>query len=117
MLPIALRGTQIVQNVEEKTLIDVRDAVAAATKYFQEVRERIGNLKDLRLEEIELSDDEKFWLITLGFEIVPQNSPIPDIVRDPLFPKIERKESEREYKIFKIDAKTGEVKSMKIRIV
>lgn len=105
------------QNVEERTIIDVRDAVAAATEYFQAVRERIGNLKDLRLEEIELSDDEKFWFITLGFEIIPQNPPIPDTVRDPLFPKINRKESKREYKIFKVDAKTGEVQSMKIRIV
>ncbi|TCN65411.1 hypothetical protein [Acetobacteroides hydrogenigenes] len=57
------------------------------------------------LEEIEISDDNKYWYITLSYESddVPVNQ----------FQLIPTKS--RKYKIFKIEAETGEVRSMKIR--
>ena len=48
--------------------------------------------------EIELTSDEMYWLITLGHP------------RSLLGPA-------QEYKVIKVDAKTGEVLSMKMRIV
>ena len=49
--------------------IDVRGAVIAAKNYFQSLKDMINNqIQDLRLEEVELSEDQKFWFVTLGFE-------------------------------------------------
>jgi len=47
--------------------ISARDAVLAATTYFAEVA---GNTSGVSVEEIELTDDAKFWLVTLGV-VVP----------------------------------------------
>ena len=48
--------------------VDVRKAVSAARNYIQSLEGEIGApIKDLLLEETELTDDRKFWLITLGF--------------------------------------------------
>ncbi len=93
--------------------IDARGAVMAAKKYFDDMQELIGNtLQDILLEELEISEDKKFWLITLGF-----NRPLPK-TKNPLFPElVPSPEYKREYKLFKIDSETGEVQSMKIRQV
>ena len=92
--------------------IDARGAVMAAKKYFDDIQELIGNIQDILLEELELSEDKKFWLITLGF-----NRPVYK-TKNPLFPEImPSPEYKREYKLFKIDSETGEVQSMKIREV
>jgi hypothetical protein len=60
------------------------------------------------LEEVELSEDETHWLITLGFDR-----------RRPVRSTFEALQSmtpyERAYKTIEIRADTGEVRSMKIR--
>ncbi|MBW4491830.1 MAG: hypothetical protein KME26_01705 [Oscillatoria princeps RMCB-10] len=92
--------------------IDVRSAVIGAKQYLQSLQDQIGMLiDDLRLEEVELSEDRKFWLITLGF------SRSADKAKNPLADLIDSPKYEREYKIFKINSETGEVQSMKIREV
>jgi hypothetical protein len=53
-----------------------------------------------RVEETELAEDERSWSVTLSFQ-------------DPSTPFMLR----RQYKVFRIDAYSGEVKSMKIRQV
>jgi hypothetical protein len=75
--------------------IDAKQAARIATKYYEEILQEPA---ELSIEEIELNE-EGFWLITLGrsdygFGIKKAN-----------------------YKIFKIDANTSEVKSMKIRTI
>lgn len=90
--------------------IDVRSAVMAAQNYFQSLQDMVGmQIVDLRLEEVELSSDQTFWLITLGF-----NRRV-DTAKDPF--GINGFSFEREYKTFKINSETGEVQSMKIREV
>ena len=92
--------------------IDVRNAVGAAQRYFGSLQDVIGYpTEDLRLEEAELSEDKEHWFITLGF-IRPV-----DKTSNYLGDLITTRNYEREYKIFKIDATTGEVQSMKIREV
>jgi hypothetical protein len=95
------------------TLIDVRSAVEAARKYLQQVMDQLvdpgSQIQGLRLEETELSEDRKDWLITLGFD-----RPLGNHL-DPLQAVLVSKRYERDYRIFKIDAETGEVQSMKIR--
>jgi len=67
--------------------------------------------EDLRLEEAELSEEKKHWFITLGFirPVDKTSSPLADLIAT--------RNYEREYKVFKIDATTGEVQSIKIREV
>lgn len=59
----------------------------------------------IQLEEIEITDDSKYWNITLSYE----STDAPDNSGGWLLSK------SRKYKIFKIDAKAGDVRSMKIR--
>jgi hypothetical protein len=94
--------------------IDVRSAVIAAKKYLEDIQDMIGNsINDILLEEVELSENKRYWYITLSFSrpiAKTERTLIPDAIS--LATK-----SEREYKIFTVDAETGEVKSMKIREV
>lgn len=91
-------------------MLEVKDAVAAAiaaakTFYSGE------NLQQIELEEVELSSDERSWLITLGFD-VPDTSPLTGLAAAIIFngPRVKRK-----YKVFTIDRVAGKVTSMKIR--
>ena len=79
--------------------IDARMAAKSAAQYYEDIS---GERTKLSIEEIEMNDDGHFWLITLG-------------ISDPY--SIGMNSKPREYKIFQIDANTGEVKSMKIRKV
>ena len=46
-------------------MIEVKEAVKIAMNYFKEI---VPDKYDyLRLEEVELSDDNKYWFITLGY--------------------------------------------------
>jgi hypothetical protein len=59
---------------------------------------------DPSLEEIEMSKDERFWLVTLGYNAPrAKNQHIPDFLQVPM----------RQLKVFKVDAATGRVLSMK----
>lgn len=90
-------------------MIDVQDAVRNAFEYIENLFDD-EEIKDLRLEEIELTDDENFWLVTLGFFRSnvqdDQEGILASVVTGP--PK-------REYKIMRIRAEDGEVRAMKIR--
>jgi hypothetical protein len=90
---------------------DVRAAAKAAVNYIQSFQDLLGNLENLRLEEVELSEDRKYWLITLGFDI-NNNSEVDE---NPLFPITEGTKQERQYKLIKVDTVSGQVQSMKIR--
>jgi hypothetical protein len=94
-------------------MIDVKEAAKRAAEYF-------GNLyseqrySDILLEEVEMTDDEENWLITLSYAYEPLAS-----ILDPLT-TVDRaftppKPKPRKYKLFKIDGATGNVKAMKIR--
>ena len=92
--------------------IGIKKAVQIAFLEVQTLFEK-EHYMDLGLEETELTDNDEYWLITVGYNIKNPNrtdSPI-DLVTgsgslDPLI---------RKYKTFKIEAKTGKVRSMKIR--
>lgn len=92
----------------KKNRIDVKDAAKAAAEYFVELYPDT-QYSDLMLEEVELSEDEKHWLITLSYASEPP--PPPPSGLEKLFSK----QGSRKYKIFKIDAATGKVEAMKIR--
>jgi hypothetical protein len=77
----------------ESRMIDAKEATKRARDYLLSLEEE--RIHALQLEETELSDDERFWLITLSYQFSPIQSP--------------------KYKVFKIDSNTGRVVSMKIR--
>ena len=91
-------------------MIDVKEAVKIAVDYLQSLYDST-KLKDILLEEVVLSDDEKYWYVTLGFSRpLEVNQPLSAIVG----PEYKR-EYKREYKVFQIDTASGQVRSMKIR--
>lgn len=70
------------------------------------------SVDDLQLEEVELTEDEKYWLITLGFAPAPssaQSTPLPAFLAGI------RPSAERKYRVFKVNAENGKVLSMKMR--
>lgn len=73
--------------------ISAKEAVVAASKHFMEVT---GNTSGVTVEELELSKDGKHWLVTLGYQEVGYLA-------------------QKSYKVFKVNAKTGSVVSMKMR--
>ncbi|ODS34390.1 MAG: hypothetical protein SCARUB_00521 [Candidatus Scalindua rubra] len=84
-------------------MVDVKEATKLATEYFTDL---FGDkYSGLTLEEVEISEDEKFWYITIGYNVDK-----PTISASLPFTR-----SGREYKSFKIECDTGKVLSMKIR--
>jgi hypothetical protein len=96
--------------------INVKDAVRIAVEYVRDLYAP-EELVDLRLEEVELTEAGTYWFVTLGFsrpELQKQQSQNPgpggamiDLLRPPAL--------EREYKVVKINARSGDVQSMKMR--
>ncbi len=82
-------------------MIDAKKAVELAIQYFRSVSLGTPGPWNITVEEVELSEDETSWLVTLGYT----DSPTQVIVGG----------AGRRYKIFRIDATSGRVLSMKIR--
>jgi hypothetical protein len=79
-------------------MIDAQTAAKKALEYFTGWYPGAAGGPTL-LEEVELTDDRKFWLITLSYTPPPEN---------PLLPFIP---SGREFKTFRVSVETGEVVS------
>jgi hypothetical protein len=92
-------------------MIDVKQAVTSAVASANDL---LGDrqIRDVALEEVQMSEDGRLWLITIGFYAPPR----PDQANtlSDLFPRVNL---ERQFKMFEVDAETGKVKSMKIRKV
>ncbi len=73
--------------------ITAQQAAQAAAAYLHSL---VTNVVNLTVEETELSEDDRFWLITLGFQAVLPFGP-------------------KEYKVIKVDVHTADVLSMRIR--
>ncbi|MHB8519255.1 MAG: hypothetical protein ACYDH9_00735 [Limisphaerales bacterium] len=88
--------------------VDLNTAVKTALKFFNQ---SFGSVKlsDVQLEEIELSEDEGFWLITVGYD----NPSAVDPFRGKMF--LPHQVPIRKYKVVSVDARTGRPVSIKIR--
>ncbi len=53
-------------------MVDVETAVNASLRYLGEIIP-VSQVRDVQLEEVMLSDDEKYWLVTFSF-VCPENS-------------------------------------------
>lgn len=92
--------------------LDARAAVAAAKEFAGKLfaSEKIAHLG---LEEIELTEDGNWWLVTLGFSRPWAKR---TTTRQALFgaPVAETREEKREYKVFRVDSRTGDVAAIKM---
>ncbi|HEX6623903.1 MAG TPA: hypothetical protein VF064_09330 [Pyrinomonadaceae bacterium] len=82
-------------------MMDVKQAAKLASDYFNSLYET-QSLSNVLLEEVELTENGEYWLITLSYPAQPET--VSSIFG-----------TKRQYKVFKINAETGEVQSMKIR--
>jgi len=86
-------------------MINVKEAAKISREYIQELY-REDKIHDLSLEEVEISEDEKSWLVTIGF--TKQMSQPLNPMEAMTGPKYARF-----YKELKIDAEKGQVRSMR----
>jgi len=82
-------------------MIDVKEATQKVKEYLVSF---FPEAEKVQLEEVELTDDKSHWYITLSYEGMSHS-----VASSLLVGKSVR------YKIFKLDAESGEVISMKIR--
>ena len=86
-------------------MIDAKKAVRIALEYVQELY-KPEEIPHLALEEVELSSDEGFWLVTVSFlKSAPQSA----------IEAMTGQHAASTYKILRIQAEGGQVHSMKIR--
>ena len=85
-------------------MIGVKEAVSIAFKLFQELYDT-RRFEDILLEEVEMAEDRTAWQVTIGFY---RRMPSVNLVES-----IGSKKYIRTYKIFRIDAGSGEMISMK----
>ncbi len=87
-------------------MIDVNEASARAVEHLKKLYPDY-DLGKILFEEAELSDDDRFWIITLSYK-----SPVAaGGVGKSVFV------GDRSYKVFKLLAETGEIRSVKNREV
>ena len=92
-------------TTERSSDLPLEQAVRAAADYLNQVYK---TSEQGRVEEVELTDDDQYWLVTLSF-ILPEEE------RTASGGAFKFGRRQRNYKVFKIDRKSGEVRSMKIR--
>lgn len=88
-------------------MLGVKEAAGIARGSLEEL---YGKERSPRLEETELTEDGKYWYITLSYLV-----PVDSLEHSPFELNLLVKKFTREYKTFKIEAETGRVVSMKIR--
>ena len=101
-------------------MISMEEAVNTAFDHFSKLYKSAPVLDPL-LEELSMTDDKKYWDVTIGFNAI-QTEPLTAIdelmktVRGPFGP-IEKKKLSRKYKLFRINSESGEMASMQIKDV
>ena len=91
-------------------MIDIKQAVHAAEKFFKELYDK-ETLKNFLVEEVELSEDEKDWAVTVGFDFGEEHVSEPAQFSS----KSSTPRAGRVYKVVRIDKETGEPLSIKTK--
>jgi hypothetical protein len=91
-------------------MVDVKQAVGKAMDYLKDMYQ-IDQFKDVLLEEVDLSEDNKYWNVTIGFTRLQDSTsggPMATLIG-------QSAEFKREYKVFQLDSTTGDLRSMRSR--
>ena len=97
-------------------MVNEQEAVKSAMEYLQRLYPH--PLEGLGLEEIELDDHQRWWLVTLCFWEHKPRSLLDKALADAtvgVVLKVPSAEVTRVYKVVKVDAEGGKAVSMKIR--
>lgn len=95
--------------------VDAKQAAKLALEYFNELFPNAAT-SNVALEEVEFLEEENCWLITLGLDEPPRpRTALANPLKSPLSDLFSASSATRKFKIFKVNAKTGNVISMKIR--
>jgi len=105
------KGSSYSSDAGNVDMIDVKTAVQIAANHLGTLYEGY-KIYDILLEEVERSEDGKWWLVTLGF-----SRPLPPQSIPALLKAWGAPDYKREFKVFQIDSTDGLVRSMKIRKV
>ena len=89
--------------------MDVKEAVSVAKRYVSDLYVGEG-IADVGLEEVEFDRVSNQWSVTIGFAR-PWNRTLPTALA------LASRASDRSYKVLRIDDDSGEVKSLKDRIL
>jgi hypothetical protein len=99
------------------TQIDVKQAVQLAKDFAEGIYEG-EKIARLGLEAVEKTGDGKYWLVTLGFSRPwsrkSQKKDTFKSVTEHLQGVVREPKLDREYKVFKVDARSGRVIGMEI---
>lgn len=96
-------------------MIDLKSAVAKAIEFIRDAYSD-SELLDLKLEEVERSENERYWHITLGFtRKMKQGLGSTNTSLDYLAKQQASYFAVRVYKVLEVNAETGNIQSMKIR--
>jgi hypothetical protein len=97
-------------TIIEEPRVDVHKAVKAAIAFFEKsfAHEKVENLQ---LEEVELSEDNRFWLITLGYD----DPAATNLYEATKIVAALRPRPLRKYKVVRVDAENGKAVAVKIR--
>jgi hypothetical protein len=98
----------------ERIRIDVARAIEIADKTAREYYKE-ADLSTLRLEEVELNEDDGNWLITVSIMVDEPPPKTSGFERELMGLAPVTADRVRIYKSFTIDADSGKVKSMRIR--
>jgi hypothetical protein len=93
-------------------MISMKQAVNNAMLFVVELYGK-DKLENLLLEEIELSDDESYWFVTIGFNVIEED--LSSGILRSMRTRASTDKGPRIYKQIKIDAETGVPLSLKIR--
>jgi len=91
-------------------MVDVKEAVGKAMDYLKDMYQ-LDQFKDVLLEDVDISEDNKYWNVTIGFTRRQESTsggPMATLIG-------QSTEFKREFKVFQIDAKTGDLRSMRSR--
>ncbi len=92
-------------------MIEVKQAVETAANYLADLFAK-ENISDIRLEEVELSEDSQIWYVTLSFLRMPKATGhrLTDELR-----AASGVQRDRDFKVLSVRAADGVVTSVKIR--
>jgi hypothetical protein len=94
-------------------MIDIKRASEIARKGLIELlgKQELADEAGITLEEFEMSEDKKYWDITLGYP-VRERRKLPKAVNEMLGSLAD--EPRRRFKTFRIDTKDGNLVAMKL---
>jgi len=107
-------------RIEESVVseIDVKEAVRLAKEFAERIYEN-ERISQLGLEAVERTEDGRYWRVTLGFTrpwATPPPAPKTGASMTPLERALSASQESkgREYKVFQVDARSGDVVSMEM---